>query len=123
MRKELTEQDKNFIEENYQKLTLWKMAESLAHESTFYVQKYCSEHGLSKSKKELTKEQQRFIRDHYLQMKESEMSKELGISIFYIQKFKREEGLAKLSWNRIKTHKKVRDENLFYVEDMPDWIM
>lgn len=63
--------------------------------------------------------QKNFIRNNYLKLTEPQMASILGTTRFFIQKFKREEGLTKYPHNR--TKKEVQDENIFNVNEL-NWV-
>lgn len=70
----------------------------------------------------LTEEQKQFIRNNFLKMEETEMASVLGTTRFHVQKFKRNEGLAKYHWNRVKKQRFVLKENIFNVDLLRDWV-
>jgi hypothetical protein len=56
-----------------------------------------------------------FIRNNYLKLTEPQMASILGTTRFFIQKFKREEGLVKYPYNRKK--KEGVKEGFFNVDE------
>jgi hypothetical protein len=115
----LTPEEKDFIDRNWRRLTYHEISDNLNHESIFRITKYCKEKGYNKKRKELTEGQKNFIRNNYLTMKESELMTATGLSRFFIQEFKREEGLAKLPANR---EKKESVQNVFFNVMEMDWV-
>jgi hypothetical protein len=59
--------------------------------------------------------QKNFIRNNYLKLTEPQMASILGTTRFFIQKFKREENLAKYPYNR--TKKESVKEGFFNVDE------
>lgn len=73
-------------------------------------------------RKELTENEKKFIRDNYLKLTEPQIANILHVGRFAIQKFKREEGLAKYPHNRDKKVSKVEDKMIFNVDTRMDWV-
>jgi hypothetical protein len=72
-------------------------------------------------KQSLSNHQKQFIRNNYLKLTEPEMANIIGTGRFIIQKFKREECLAKYPHNRNKKAKEVEDKMIFNVDEL-DWV-
>jgi len=70
---------------------------------------------------ELNDHQKNFIRMNYLKLTEPEIANIIGTGRFHVQKFKREEGLAKYPHNRNKKVTQVEDKSIFNIDAMKDW--
>lgn len=112
----LTENQKKFILENRRDLTYQQIADALCLASVFKVNMFCKQHDINKKITLLNDDQKDFIRSHHLKMKEACIVSRLGITRFQVQKFKREEGLAKFFGNGANKKTKVR-EGFFNVDD------
>ena len=120
---ELTQEQKQFIDDSWQRLTYMEMSYRLQLKSVYKVYEYCKEKGYCKKyKRHLTEHQKEFVRNNYLKMKESEIANILGVSKFYVQEFKRDEGLAKYQWNREKKEKPEVKEMFFNVDAREPWV-
>ena len=119
----LTDNQKNFIDQNWQRLTYMQMSYKLELKSVYKVYDYCKEKGYCKKyKKRLTDHQREFIRNNFLKLKESEIANILGVTKFYVQDFKRSEGLAKYPYNRKKKEKPEVKEMFFNVDARESWV-
>lgn len=119
----LTQSQKDFIDQSWQRLTYMQMSYKLELKSVYKVYDYCKEKGYCKKyKKQLTDHQKEFIRNNFLKLKESEIANILGVTKFYVQDFKRTEGLAKYPWNREKKKESVVKEVFFNVDARESWV-
>lgn len=120
----LTESQKKYILENYRTKTNVEMAFEFGLESVFKVQQYCNQNGLKRDPNPLTEEQKQYIRDNYLSVKESVLSKETGLPVHVIQKFKSEEKLYRYFGKKNSCKpRKIEASTMFNVDDREDWIM
>lgn len=122
-RTDLTDYQKQFIKDNWDRMTFLQIADQLGFNSVYKVSAFCNKHFLTKKhKRTLTDEQKEFIRKNLFILKESEMARELGVSKFYIQDFKRSEGLAKNPLHRKKQRNPVVKELFFNVDARECWV-
>jgi hypothetical protein len=119
----LTQTQKDFIDQSWQRLTYMQMSYKLELPSVYKVYNYCKEQGYCKKyKKQLTEHQQEFVRNNFLKLKEIEIANILGVTKFHVQNFKRMEGLAKYPWNREKKEEAVVKEVFFNVDARESWV-
>lgn len=119
----LTQSQKEFIDNSWHRLTYMEMSYRLELKSVYKVYDYCKEKGYCKKyKKHLTEHQKEFIRNNYLKRKESEIANILGVTKFFVQEFKRIEGLAKYPWNREKKQEAIVKEVFFDVDARESWV-
>lgn len=119
----LTDYEQKYILDNYEKMTLEQMVNSLSLKSCYKIHKFLVDNNLIKKRKELTEEQKDFVRTNYQQMSEPEMCQRMGIkSRFLIQRLKREDGLLKYHGNRTKkSTPKVIEGEIFNVNERWNW--
>ena len=119
----LTDNQKNFIDNSWHRLTYMEMSYRLQLKSVYKVYDYCKEKGYCKKyKKHLTDHQKEFVRNNFLKLKESEIANILGVTKFYVQDFKRSEGLAKYPYNREKKERPEVKEMFFNVDARESWV-
>lgn len=119
----LTQTQKDFIDQNWQRLSLEEMASRLEFASNSRVCRYLKKMGYNKKQKtQLDEYQKQFVRDNYLKMKEQDIASVIGVTKFHIQEFKRSEGLAKNIWNRKEKEKEEVSEMYFNVDARESWV-
>lgn len=116
----LTPEEIDFIDVNWRRMTYNEMADHLNHKSVFRVSQYCKEKKYCKKQKDFDKWQSNFILKNYRVMKESELMEILGVSRFFIQRFKREKGIAKKPGNR--PENKISLELQFFDVNQKEWV-
>lgn len=115
---ELTDSDKEFIDNNWMKLFDQEIADILNLKSVHKVRQYYRLNGYTKVF-EMTEEQKIFIRTNYATMTEKEIAKELNISTYQVQKFKTSEGLKRF---REVIEQQEPEDEFFMVGKRWSWI-
>lgn len=116
----LTDEQIQFICDNYRTLSHSKMAGILGLKCAWKVTEYCKANGLKRESKTLSEADKTFIRNNYQSMKELDMCKVLGLkNRLLLQLFKREEGLARYASNRAK---KSQTGSGFFNVDKMKWV-
>lgn len=115
----LTEEQKNFIDDNWETLSREEMAIELKLKSVFKITTYMIDNGYSK-KVILTDQQKEFIMNNYKKMKEKHIAKRIGITRFFVQKFKRENNL--FTYKRAIEKRKV-ECGMFNVNQRECWLV
>ena len=119
----LTDEQKEFIKNNYLRLSYVKMAKMLGLKCHYKASHYCHSKGFTRRKTELSETDKQFIRDNYKTMKEKEICQLLGFTRIFIQKFKQSEGLAKYPGNQAKALRDVPVKKLFFNVDAREcWV-
>lgn len=121
--KPLTKRQRRFIEKNRSKMAYDELADALNLKSVFKVVEFCMANNIKKTNV-LTEKQMEYIRENHLALKESEIVKNLGITRFQLQNFKRSEGLAKYNANkeRKKTERTMVTKGFFNVSGRENWV-
>lgn len=120
---DLTDFQKEFITDNWQKMCHSEMADKLNLKSPFKIQKFCAANSFKTQKKELTEPQKQFIRENLLGFREKDLAVKFKVRRTTIQQFKRSEGLTKYRWNEKWKQNRRSKDGLFNVNAYENWVM
>lgn len=122
-RKPLTDEQKKFIINNYQAMTVEDMTVALSLQSKYRVQSFLDEKELKRKKNQLTDDQKEFIRNNYKRLSETELARRYSTNRSCIQRFKREEGLRVRTFVNLKPKARVVKGDFFNVNERWSWVI
>jgi hypothetical protein len=118
-KKELTEEEKDFVISNRFNMTFEQMREKLDHNSISRIYGFLNP--LGKKTRDLSDEQKDFIKENYLTLTESEMARRIKTTRHYIQEYKSENGLLRATW-KVRKIKNVTNGMFFDVDRRENWV-